>query len=342
VVVYFDGRVQLDPSNPEIAEAMGVRTRPDTDSYDIAVVGAGPAGLSAALCSASEGLRTLFLEPHTVGGQASSTSMIRNYLGFPRGVSGRQLTALASDQAALFGPESVFDRATRLEVRGHQPVISLASGAQVSSDAVILSVGVEYRQLTAAGVGELLGAGVFYGAAVCEARAMCGQSVYVAGGGNSAGQAAIHLAKYAEHVTIVVRGHSLSATMSDYLIRQIEDTPGITVRLNTQVISADGPGHLEHLTLHDAAAGSTWTVRASALFVLIGAQPNTGWLAGAVARDSHGFLLTGPDLCPGNTLPAGWPLRRPPFPMETSIPGVFAAGEALWRSRRLAARRAAS
>jgi thioredoxin reductase (NADPH) len=181
-------------------------------------------------------------------------------------------------------------------------------------------------------VDELTGAGVFYGAAVSEAQATCGQPVYIVGAGNSAGQAAVHLAKYASHVTILVRGHSLSATMSDYLVRQIEDTPNITVCLGTQVTSAGGAGRLEHLTLHDAAAGRTRTVRASALFILIGAQPNTEWLTGTLARDSHGFLLTGPDLCPDSTLPAGWPLPRPPLPMETSIPGVFAVGDVRHRS----------
>jgi thioredoxin reductase (NADPH) len=291
------------------------------------VVGAGPAGLSAALASASEGRHTLVLEPRTLGGQASSTSMIRNYLGFPRGVSGRQFSTRACDQAAIFGPEFVFDRATRLRVRGGQPVIDLASGAHVRSDVVILSVGVQYRRLAAPGVDKLTGAGVFYGAAVSEAQATRGQPVYVVGAGNSAGQAAVHLAKYASHVTILVRGDSLSATMSDYLIRQIEDTPNITVCLGTQVTSASGAGHLEHLTLHDAAARSTRTVSASALFILIGAQPNTEWLTGTLAIDSHGFLMTGPDLCPDSTLPAGWPLRRPPLPMATSIPGVFAVGD---------------
>ncbi len=327
VVVYFDGRVQVDPTNTEIADALGVATRPATGHYDVAVVGAGPAGLSAALCGASEGLHTLLLEPRTIGGQASSTSMIRNYLGFPRGVSGRQLKALAVHQAAMFGPEFVIDRATRLDVRGRQPMITLASGARVSSDAVMISVGVEYRRLTAPGVEELLGAGVFYGAAVSEAPAMRGQPVYVVGAGNSAGQAAVHLAKYAEHVTILVRGSSLAATMSDYLIKQINATPTITVRLNTQVTGAGGAGHLEHLTLRDAATGCTEQVEAAALFILIGAQPHTDWLAGTLARDAAGFLLTGPDLCPGGTLPAGWPLRRPPLQLETNVPGVFAAGD---------------
>ena len=328
VVEYFDGRVQVDPSDTDIAAALGVSVRPEADEYDFAVVGASPAGLSAAVCGASEGLRILLLEPRTIGGQASSTSMIRNYLGFPCGVRGQQLTRLAADQAFMFGATLVFDRATRLHADGTRRVLTLASGARVGSDAVMISVGVDYRRLTAPGVEEMVGAGVFYGAAVCEAPSVRGQPVYVAGGGNSAGQAAVHFAKYAAHVTILVRGPSLADTMSDYLIKQINANPTISVRFNTQITSAEGAGRLERLTLHDAATGHTEDVASSALFILIGARPHTDWLSDTLTRDADGFVLTGPDLCPDEgSLPACWPLGRPPLHMETSIPGVFAAGD---------------
>jgi thioredoxin reductase (NADPH) len=222
VIVYFNCVVQVDPPNPEIASALGVATRPKARHYDIAVVGGGPAGMSAAVCSASEGQRTLLLEPRSLGGQASSTSMIRNYLGFPRGISGRQLTVLAADQAAMFGPELVYDGATRLDAEGPERLITLASGAQVSSAAVVICVGAEYHRLVAPGVEELLGAGVFYGGVVSEAPAVRGQPVYVVGGGNSAGQAAVYLAGYTDRVSLVVHGSSLVTTMSDYLIQQVE------------------------------------------------------------------------------------------------------------------------
>jgi thioredoxin reductase (NADPH) len=317
VIVYFNCLVQVDPPNAEIAEALGIATRPEESHYDITVVGAGPAGMSAAVCSASEGLHTLLLEPHSFGGQASSTSMIRNYLGFPRGISGRQLTVLAADQAALFGPKLVFDRATRLDTRGPERLITLGSGAQVSSDAIVISVGAEYHRLSALGVEELLGTGVFYGAAVSEAAAVRGQPVYVVGGGNSAGQAATYLAEYTDDVSLLVHGSSLASTMSDYLIQQIAATPNVKVWLNTEVIEASGASHLEYLTVRDMIGGRTSRVPAAALFILIGARPNTGWLADTLATDADGFLLTGPDLPAEGARPY----------LETSVPGVFAAGD---------------
>jgi thioredoxin reductase (NADPH) len=327
VLVYFDGRVQVDPSIPEIAEGLGLRSRPDARHYDMIVIGAGPAGLSAALSSASEGLRTLLVESETVGGQAATTSMIRNYLGFPWGVSGKALMEWVPIHAVSFGAEMVFDRAVGLATRGLQQVITLAGGSQVTSDAVVISIGVQYRQLSAPGVEGLLGAGVFYGASLCEVPATRGRTVYIVGGGNSAGQAAVYLARYAEHVNIVVRGGSLAATMSNYLIDQIGELPNITIRPNTEVTGAGGSGRLEQLTLYNTATRRTDDVEASALFILIGAQPRTNWLPAMLARDDDGFLLTGPDLAPAGRLPDGWPLTRSPLPMETSVPAVFAAGD---------------
>jgi thioredoxin reductase (NADPH) len=327
VCVYFDGRVQADPSVPQIAEALGFHARPEADHYDMTVIGGGPAGLSAALSSASEGLHTLVLEPLTAGGQAGTTSMIRNYLGFPFGVGGRGLTTLARGQALLFGAELVFDRAVGLDVRGRQHLITLAGGSEVTSDATVLSIGVRYRRLRAPGVEDLLGAGVFYGAALCEAPATRSQPVYIVGAGNSAGQAALHLARYAEQVTIVARGETLSSTMSNYLVEQIAHQRNITVCTNTRITRAIGAGRLEQLHLYDAATCHTEQVAASALFILIGAQPCTDWLPAALARDPAGFLLTGSDLDPNRQPPTGCPPARCPLPMETSIPGVFAAGD---------------
>jgi len=327
VLVYFDGRVQFDPSVPEIAEALGLRSQPDARHYDMTVIGAGPAGLSAALSSASEGLHTLVVECATVGGQAATTSMIRNYLGFPWGVSGKTLMEWVPIHAVLFGAEMVFDRVTGLGARGEQHVITLARGSQVTSDIVVISIGVQYRRLSAPGVEELIGAGVFYGASLAEAPATRGRRVYIVGGGNSAGQAAVYLAKYAEHVTIVIRRASLSATMSSYLIDQIDELPNVTVRTDTEVTGAGGAGRLEQLTLSNSATGRTDDAAAGALFILAGAQPRTDWLPGTLARDDAGFLLTGPDLAPAGGPPDGWPLARSPLPMETSVPGVFAAGD---------------
>jgi thioredoxin reductase (NADPH) len=332
VVVLFDGRVLVDPTNAEGAAAIGVATRPEPSRSDLIVVGAGPAGLSAATYGASEGLRTLMVEPEALGGQAGSSSLIRNYLGFPYGVSGRTLGQRAAAQAILFGAELVYARAVGLRPAGRDWVVTLADGSQAVGGTVLVATGAAYRRLDAPGVDELLGAGVFYGAAVSEARAMTGSQVFVVGAGNSAGQAALHLAKYAERVTILARGDALGRTMSDYLVKELQASDTITVRLGTQVVAAGGAGRLEQLTLHDARTGATETVPAAALFILIGAQPRTEWLAGTLERDEHGFLLTGPDLLQGGRPPPGWPLDRLPLPLETSLPGVFAAGDVRRRS----------
>jgi thioredoxin reductase (NADPH) len=327
-VILRDGSVLHDPTMVEIAEALGVHTRPSAEVYDLAIVGAGPAGLSAAVYGASEGLRTVVVEPKAIGGQAGTSSMIRNYLGFPRGVSGSELTFRAWEQALLFGTQFVFTQhATGLSERGSERVISLSDGSDVVARAVIVAAGVDYRRLGIPSLDRLVGVGVFYGAAGAEAPAMAGEEVYVVGGANSAGQAALHLAKFASRVTLLVRGNSLEQSMSTYLITQVRDTPNIEVRLRTQVVDGHGADRLESLTLEEVGTGRRDEVPAVAVFVLIGAGPRTEWLRDAVRCDDGGFVLTGVDV------PAAeWPLERPPLPFETSLPGVFAVGDVRYGS----------
>src|SRR6266511_2315731 len=335
VVIQIVGQ-QWTPRSHEIRDlldrnAIGIATQPEAGRYDLVVVGAGPAGLSAATYGASEGLRTLMVEPEALGGQAGSSSLIRNYLGFPYGISGRTLGQRASAQAILFGAELVYARAIGLRAAGQDRVVTLANGGQAVGGAVLVATGAAYRRLDAPGLDELLGAGVFYGAAVSEARAMTGSQVFVVGAGNSAGQAALHLSKYAERVTLLVRGDALGRTMSDYLVKELQASDTITVRLGTQVVAAGGTGRLERLTLRDAHTATTETVPAAALFILIGAQPHTQWLARTLELDEHRFVLTGPDVLQGGR-PPGWPLDRLPMALETSMPGVFAAGDVRHRS----------
>jgi thioredoxin reductase (NADPH) len=328
VVVLFDGQVLVDPSNAEVAEALGIRTRPEATTYDLAVVGAGPAGLAAAVSAASEGLRTTILEPEAIGGQAATSSKIRNYLGFRRGISGAELAERAYEQAWMLRAEFVYgQRAVGLRAAGPDRVVALGDGSQAASRAVVLATGVRYRRLGVPGLEALTGAGVFYGAAASEAQAMQGQEVYVVGGANSAGQAAVHLARYASQATMLVRGSSLATSMSDYLIRQIQAAPNLTVRFGVEVVDGHGEGRLTGLTLRDRHSGATQPVPAAALFVLIGAEPHTSWLPEAVQRDRWGFVVTGADLLTGGTPPPGWPLDRPPLPFESSLPGVFAVGD---------------
>jgi thioredoxin reductase (NADPH) len=332
VLVFHSGQVFVDPSDAELAEALGYRTSTGAGSYDLVIVGAGPAGLAAAVYAASEGLDTLVVEPQVVGGQAGTSAMIRNYLGFPRGIGGGDLANRALEQAWLFGANLVLaQRATGLRADGRSRLVRLSDGTEVAAEAVVVASGVSWRRLGVPRLEALVGAGVFYGAAGAEARAMEGQDVFVVGAGNSAGQAALHLAKYAASVTLVVRGSDLCARMSDYLVQEIEHAPNVTVRLDTQVVDGLGSWRLEGLVLRRRSDGATEEVSAAALFVMIGAEPHTDWLAG-VERDDRGYILTGHDLLGRDGLPAGWPHRRPPLLLETSIPGVFAAGDVRHRS----------
>jgi thioredoxin reductase (NADPH) len=334
VVVFHDGRHLVDPADAEVARVLGARTEPASDLYDLAVIGAGPSGLAAAVYGASEGLRTLVIERRALGGQAGSSSMIRNYLGFPRGIGGTELAIRAYEQAFALGAEFVFTREARgLAVRGTERIVTLAERTEVRARAVVVATGIAYNRLAAPGAEALVGKGVFYGAATTEARALAGQDVFIVGGGNSAGQAAVHLARCAARVTMVVRGSSLSASMSDYLIKQIERTRDIRVRLATQVVRVVGRQHLEMLELEDIDGGGLEQVPAAALFVMIGAGPHTDWLASALQRDERGYVRAGRTVLREASGGApGWPLGRLPYPLETSLPGVFVAGDVRDRS----------
>ena len=324
VVVTERGDTLVEPTDAQLADTLGLTTTPSQEFYDLIVIGGGPAGLAAAVYGASEGLRTVLIERTATGGQAGQSSRIENYLGFPDGVSGGQLADRARRQAEKFGAELITARAaTALEVNGPKRTVRFADGGSVDAHAVILATGVAYRQLPAEGCGELTGRGVYYGAAVSIASECAGEEVYVIGGANSAGQAAMYLSREAKSVTIVVRAPSLDASMSYYLIQQIRQRPNITVRTCTEVRRAVGNDHLERLTLVDNRTGDTEDVTCARMFIFIGAAPRTEWLDGVLARDNHGFVLTGPDL--RNV--CGWTLDRPPHHLETSVPGVFATGD---------------
>jgi thioredoxin reductase (NADPH) len=322
VVELMGQTVLSDPTDRQIATAFGAVADVQGSTFDLAVVGAGPAGLGAAVYGASEGLSTLVLEAEAFGGQAGTSSMIRNYLGFPQGITGRQLGRRAVLQAARFGAALDLARAvTALEV-GAPHRLRLSDGAVASAHAVIVACGVTYRRLGVPALEELVGAGVFYGAATGDARALAGTDVVVVGAGNSGGQAAVHLARYAAHVTIVARRGALAATMSTYLVNEIENDGRIEVRTDTDLVDGGGDGRLEWLELADRVTGERSRVVAAGLFVFIGAETRTGWLPPAIQCDDHGFVLTGTDVDG-----TGWPLPRSPFALETSVPGVFAAGD---------------
>ena len=325
VLITADGEPLITPSRAEVAAKVGLATMPGREFYDLVVVGGGPAGLGAAVYGASEGLRTVLVEKFATGGQAGQSSRIENYLGFPDGLSGGQLTDRARRQAVKFGAELLTTcEVTGLEVSGPARTVRFSDGSAIDANAVILAMGVSYRQLQAPGCMEMTGAGVYYGAALTEAEGCKDQDVYVVGGANSAGQAAVYLARFARSVTMLVRARTLEDSMSYYLIQQISGIPNISVRTCTEVAEAGGDGHLEQLTLRDLATGTTEIVDAGQLFIFIGAAPRTAWLDGVVARDMRGFVLAGPDFSQDDT---GWPLDRPPYHLETSVPGVFVAGD---------------
>ncbi|HZG91586.1 MAG TPA: FAD-dependent oxidoreductase [Pseudonocardia sp.] len=328
VIITPDGTALRSPSEAEIAAVVGLTTDPATDFYDLIVIGGGPAGLGSAVYGASEGLRTVLVERQATGGQAGQSSRIENYLGFPDGVSGAQLTDRARRQAAKFGAEVLTTRdVVALEARGSARVVRFGDGTEIAAHAVVLATGVSYRSLDAPGVADLTGRGVFYGSAATEAPACKGQDVFIVGGANSAGQAAVFFSRHAATVTLLVRGASLESSMSSYLIKQLDAIDTISVRTRTEVVEAGGDGHLERLVLVDRDSGERESVKAASMFVFIGAAPRTGWLDGVVVRDERGFVRTGPDLVVGGRRPTGWPLPRDPYHLESSVPGVFVAGD---------------
>jgi len=325
VVLLSDGTVLVDPDLETLAGSVGLRVQAAQDFYDIVVVGAGPAGLAAAVYGASEGLRTVVIEPEAPGGQAGSSSRIENYLGFPSGVTGADLGRRAYAQAARFGAEFVTQRATGMRIDGQYRFLQLADGREISSHCVLLAPGVQYRKLDIPGADRLTGRGIYYGAALVEALGCQGEEVFMVGGANSAGQAALHFARYATKVTMLVRGMGLSATMSKYLIDEIARTSNIVVDASTQVLEAMGDEHLAELRLRNPSGEVE--VPASMLFIFIGAAPVTAWLPPSIMRDEKGFILAGPDLRKDGKLPEVWTEKRDPFLLETSVPGVFVAGD---------------
>ncbi len=328
VVVRNDGRLLVDPTNGQIVEAMGGGTNLGDKVYDVAIVGAGPAGLSAAVYAASEGLETVVLERLVSGGQAGSSSRIRNVPGFTWGIGGQDLAYRACEQAWLFGANLVFAReTTSLRTSDSVHVLGVADGEEVAARTVVLSMGVSWRRLGIARLEALIGAGVFYGAATSEARAMRGRHACVVGGGNSAGQAVAHLAKYADLVTLLVRGDSLEAGMSEYLITELSALSNVAVRLGVELVDCEGEDQLDAIFIRERASCALERIETSGLFVMIGAEPRTDWLDGAVDRDERGFILTGPDVDPDVEFSSSWPLERDPMLFETSIPGIFAAGD---------------
>ena len=327
LVLIPDGETLRSPSALELAGALGLRTSARQPLYDVCIVGGGPAGLAAGVYAASEGLSTVIVEREAPGGQAGASAAIENYLGFPKGLSGSDLARRAIAQVSRFGAEMVLARdVTGFEARGPVRAVLFDGSGEIEARSLVVATGVSYRRLEAAGVDGLVGRGVYYGVNASEASQCQGDEVYVVGAANSAGQAALNLARYAGRVVLVARAATLAATMSQYLITRIEAAPNIEVRYRSEVAAASGDGHLERLTLTDTGSGAVEEVPASWLFIFIGASPRTDWLGPAVVRDDKGFVLTGPDII-GSGRGKYWQLSRAPFALETSVPGVFAAGD---------------
>ncbi|HWZ54904.1 MAG TPA: FAD-dependent oxidoreductase [Verrucomicrobiae bacterium] len=328
VVLFPDGTKFLETVPADVAQKVGLRTRAQTSFYDMAIVGGGPAGLAAAVYGASEGLHTVMVEREAPGGQAGMSSRIENYLGFPTGLSGGDLARRGVVQAQRFGVEILSPQeATAIRIEGPYRIIKLADGSEISCHALMIATGVQWRRLDAPGIDRLQGAGVYYGGGATEAISCKGETVYVIGGANSAGQAAMNFAKYAEKVVILVRGSSLSSTMSQYLIDQVKEMPNISVWAHASVAEAHGSTRLEEISVLCSDSNTTERVPASSMFIFIGALPRTDWLAGVVERDDRGFLLTGPDLIVDGHPPKTWTLERDPFLLETNVPGIFAVGD---------------
>src|SRR5271155_1133127 len=328
VVLFTDGTKLLNGAPAEVAQKVGFRTRAETSFYDLAIVGGGPAGLAAAVYGASEGLHTVMIEREAPGGQAGMSSRIENYLGFPSGLSGNDLARRAVTQAQRFGVEILSPQeAVGVRTEGSYRFIKLADGTELSCHALMIASGVQWRKLAAPGIDRLQGAGVYYGGGATEALSCKGEMVYVVGGANSAGQAAMNFAKFADRVTMLVRGDSLAATMSQYLIDQIKETPNIQVWAHASIAEAHGESHLEEISVLCSDSNKVERVPANAMFIFIGALPRTDWLGDLVERDERGFLLTGPDLIRDGQHPKGWNLERDPFLLETNVPGVFAVGD---------------
>ncbi|MBE2266820.1 MAG: FAD-dependent oxidoreductase [Anaerolinea sp.] len=333
VVVFPDGSTLMQPTNVEIAERVGLRTQAEQPFYDLVIVGGGPAGLAAAVYGASEGLNTLLVEREATGGQAGMSSRIENYLGFPVGLSGADLARRAVAQAARFGVEILTPaEVTGVRLEEHYKILTLSNGSEVSCHALMIATGVSYKRLDVMGCDILTGAGVYYGAAMTEAPAVAGQDVFIVGAGNSAGQAAMYFQRYAQTVYMVVRGDSLAKSMSSYLIEQIDATPNIKVLLNSEITSVAGREHIEGVTVVSNTGGTQQDYPAAGLFIFIGAQPHTDWLPAEVERDNYGFILTGNDLIKDGKRPKGWALDRDPLLLESSVPGIFAAGDVRHRS----------
>lgn len=333
VVLFADGTFLSDPSTAEIAERLGLRTRAETSFYDLLIVGGGPAGLAAAVYGASEGLKTVMIEREAPGGQAGMSSRIENYLGFPSGLSGADLARRAVAQAKRFGVEILAPQeVTKLRVEAGTKFVTLTDGTEIGAKAVLIATGVSYRKLDVPGIERVQGAGVYYGAAITEAVSCKGEDIYIVGGANSAGQAAVFFAQHARRVVMLVRGNSLAAGMSQYLVEQIQQTSNIAVELNSQVVEVFGEEHLEAISIYCATSKETNKVAANSLFIFIGAMPGTEWLAGVLEREEKGFLLSGQDLMRDGKPPNSWPLERDPWLLEASVPGIFLAGDVRYRS----------